>query len=146
MLTRSSAVTGKATRTVTGMARRVVESGRLASHTQDDGFHEIQLNGKQLVFLFMAATVVSVVIFLCGVLVGRGVRGQRGTAVETAALADPPPAELSPAESAARVRPAGGGAAASRRRIELLQPARAAESSGRGVEGEGDTRAGVGEA
>jgi len=39
----------------------------------DDGFHEIQLNGKQLVFLFMAATVVSVVIFLCGVMVGRGV-------------------------------------------------------------------------
>jgi DedD protein len=45
--------------------------------TQDDGFHEIQLNGKQLVFLFMAATVVSVVIFLCGVLVGRGVRAER---------------------------------------------------------------------
>ena len=44
---------------------------------QDDGFHEIQLNGKQLVFLFMAATVVSVVIFLCGVLVGRGVRSER---------------------------------------------------------------------
>jgi len=40
----------------------------------DEGFHEIQLNGKQLVFLFMAATVVSVVIFLCGVMVGRGVR------------------------------------------------------------------------
>jgi cell division septation protein DedD len=39
----------------------------------DEGFHEIQLNGKQLVFLFMAATVVSVVIFLCGVMVGRGV-------------------------------------------------------------------------
>jgi DedD protein len=37
---------------------------------------EIQLGGKQLVFLFMAATVVSVVIFLCGVLVGRGVRAQ----------------------------------------------------------------------
>ncbi len=47
-------------------------------HTHDDGFHEIQLNGKQLVFLFMAATVVSVVIFLCGVLVGRGVRAERG--------------------------------------------------------------------
>jgi cell division septation protein DedD len=44
----------------------------------DDAFHEIQLNGKQLVFLFMAATVVSVVIFLCGVLVGRGVRAERG--------------------------------------------------------------------
>lgn len=41
--------------------------------TDDDGFHEIQLNGKQLVFLFMAGTVVAVVIFLCGVLVGRGV-------------------------------------------------------------------------
>lgn len=39
----------------------------------DDGFHEIQLDGKQLVFLFMAATVVAVVIFLCGVMVGRGV-------------------------------------------------------------------------
>jgi hypothetical protein len=44
---------------------------------QDEGFHEIQLNGKQVVFLFMAATVVSVVIFLCGVLVGRGVRVDR---------------------------------------------------------------------
>ncbi len=42
--------------------------------THDEGFHEIQLNGKQLVFLFMAGTVVAVVIFLCGVLVGRGVR------------------------------------------------------------------------
>ena len=48
----------------------------MAQQIQDDGFHEIQLNGKQLVFLFMAATVVSVVIFLCGVLVGRGVRAQ----------------------------------------------------------------------
>ena len=39
----------------------------------DDGFSEIQLSGKQLVFLFMATTVIAVVIFLCGVLVGRGV-------------------------------------------------------------------------
>lgn len=45
-----------------------------AQHAQDDGFHEIQLNGKQLVFVFMAATLLSVVIFLCGVLVGRGVQ------------------------------------------------------------------------
>jgi cell division septation protein DedD len=52
---------------------------------QDEGFHEIQLNGKQLVFLFMAATVVSVVIFLCGVLVGRGVRAERAAAVDTTA-------------------------------------------------------------
>jgi cell division septation protein DedD len=43
----------------------------------DEGLHEIQLNGKQLVFLFMASTVVAVVIFLCGVMVGRGVRVQR---------------------------------------------------------------------
>ena len=43
----------------------------------DDSFHEIQLSGKQLVFLFMAITVVLVVIFLCGVLVGRGVRSQQ---------------------------------------------------------------------
>jgi len=55
----------------------------VASQVQDDGFHEIQLNGKQLVFLFMAATVVSVVIFLCGVLVGRGVRAERGADVAT---------------------------------------------------------------
>ena len=47
----------------------------LSHDAADDGFHEIQLSGKQLVFLFMATTVVSVVIFLCGVLVGRGVRG-----------------------------------------------------------------------
>ena len=46
----------------------------MAYQSPDDGFREIQLNGKQLVFLFMAATVVSVVIFLCGVLVGRGAR------------------------------------------------------------------------
>ena len=40
----------------------------------DEGFREIQLDGKQLVFLFMAATVVSVVVFLLGVMVGRNVR------------------------------------------------------------------------
>ncbi len=67
----------------------------MASHTHDDGFHEIQLNGKQLVFLFMAATVVSVVIFLCGVLVGRGVRAGRGLGADAAAeTADLRPANL----------------------------------------------------
>jgi hypothetical protein len=63
--------------------------------TTDEGFREIQLNGKQLVFLFMAATVVSVVIFLCGVLVGRGVRAEpRGAAdvASTAVVPDPVPA------------------------------------------------------
>ena len=56
----------------------------MAAYTENDGFHEIQLNGKQLVFLFMAATVVSVVIFLCGVLVGRGVRAERGELAQNA--------------------------------------------------------------
>jgi len=46
----------------------------------DEALHDFQLNGKQLVFLFMAATVVSVVIFLCGVMVGRGVRTPTGVA------------------------------------------------------------------
>jgi cell division septation protein DedD len=46
----------------------------------DEAFHEIQLNGKQLVFLFMAGTVVAVVIFLCGVMVGRGVEPARTAA------------------------------------------------------------------
>jgi len=72
----------------------------LATHTRDDGFHEIQLNGKQLVFLFMAATVVSVVIFLCGVLVGRGVRAERGGPGADAPLgvaAETTPQQLPPA-------------------------------------------------
>jgi cell division septation protein DedD len=69
----------------------------LANPTQDDGFHEIQLNGKQLVFLFMAATVVSVVIFLCGVLVGRGVRAERGSGTETTAVNDAP-ADITPTQ------------------------------------------------
>jgi cell division septation protein DedD len=59
----------------------------VAHQIQDEGFHEIQLNGKQLVFLFMAATVVSVVIFLCGVLVGRGVRANQIASAEASAAA-----------------------------------------------------------
>ena len=47
----------------------------------DQEVHEIQLNGKQLVFMFIAATVVSVVIFLCGVMVGRGVRQPQAAAI-----------------------------------------------------------------
>lgn len=70
----------------------------MAPPTTDDGFHEIQLNGKQLVFLFMAATVVSVVIFLCGVLVGRGVRAER-TVAQAAALNEAP--DILPSEPAA---------------------------------------------
>jgi DedD protein len=77
----------------------------VATQAQDDGFHEIQLNGKQLVFLFMAATVVSVVIFLCGVLVGRGVRAERGAGEITATN---PATETMPQQpSAPAATPAG---------------------------------------
>lgn len=79
----------------------------MSAPTNDEGFREIQLNGKQLVFLFMAATVVSVVIFLCGVLVGRGVRPDRAAAQEVATAeiaADPgtaqPPATQTSTPSA----------------------------------------------
>lgn len=41
---------------------------------EEAGYYEIQLNNKQLVFFFMAAVAISVVLFLCGVMVGRGVR------------------------------------------------------------------------
>lgn len=51
----------------------------------DEGFHEIQLGKKQLVFLFMAAAVFSVVVFLIGVWVGRDVkRPQEELTAETA--------------------------------------------------------------
>lgn len=74
------------------------------AQAHDDGFHEIQLSGKQLAFLVMAATVVSVVIFLFGVLVGRGVRVERSametTAAATAVEPAPPPVTPSPAPTA----------------------------------------------
>ena len=69
----------------------------------DDGFHEIQLSGKQLVFLFMAATVVLVFTFLCGVQIGRNLRGDRGVVTDSsdsiASAATPPPAST-PTEAA----------------------------------------------
>ena len=66
----------------------------------DDGFHEIQLSGKQLVFLFMMTTAVSVVIFLCGVLVGRGVRNERAGEPTDAALTKPASAPVAAAQAA----------------------------------------------
>jgi cell division protein FtsN len=53
----------------------------------DEGFREIQLSGKQLAALFMGAAVLLVVTFLCGVLVGRGVRAQKEPPVAAEALA-----------------------------------------------------------
>jgi cell division protein FtsN len=75
----------------------------------DHEVHEIQLNGKQLVFMFMAATVVSVVIFLCGVMVGRGVRQPAvdALAAATASSIDPTaPPESSTAKAAPAPEPA----------------------------------------
>jgi cell division septation protein DedD len=71
----------------------------MASTTQDEGFHEIQLNFKQLVFLFMAGTVAAVVIFLLGVFVGRGVRADTGDAAAIAATDAPTAPAIPPAVS-----------------------------------------------
>src|SRR5688572_12458278 len=62
----------------------------------DEGLREIQLDGKQLVFLFMAATVVAVVIFLCGVMVGRGVPARVGAAADAQQRVDLDPTATSP--------------------------------------------------
>ena len=63
----------------------------LTHDTAEDGFHELELSGKQLVFLFMMATVVLVAVFLCGVLVGRNARSPReGEPIETVAVPAPP--------------------------------------------------------
>ena len=65
----------------------------------DEEFHEIQLNGKQLVFLFMAGTVAAVVIFLCGLMVGRNLhvpRLEAAAATSETSIGDP----TRPAESA----------------------------------------------
>lgn len=70
--------------------------------TADDGFHEIQLSGKQLVFLFIVTTTVIVVVFLCGVKVGRGARAAEGdepepvAATATATQPSPPPSDPAP--------------------------------------------------
>ena len=71
----------------------------LTHDTAEDGFHELELSGKQLVFLFMMATVVLVAVFLCGVLVGRNARSPRdGEPIETAAASVPAPTSV-PAEA-----------------------------------------------
>jgi DedD protein len=63
----------------------------------EQGVREIQLNGKQLVFMFMTATVAAVVIFLCGVMVGRGVNTTRLSAA-TSVAAEPTIDPTAPAQ------------------------------------------------
>jgi DedD protein len=56
----------------------------------EPGVHEIQLSAKQLVFMFMAAVVVAVGIFLLGVSVGRGVREATGGGATEVRVGTPP--------------------------------------------------------
>ncbi len=77
----------------------------------DEGFREIQLSGKQLAALFMGAAVLLVVTFLCGVLVGRGVRAQREPAVAADGLAPGSIGGADPTAGVATSQPAGAQAA-----------------------------------
>ena len=97
---------------------------RMASDTLTDSpFH-----AKQIVFLFMAATVVAVVVFLCGVLVGRGVPlgGSRRAApagLANRAITDLPPPTLS--------SPSSEPSAAARTSDDLTYPGRLSNSTRR---------------
>ena len=69
----------------------------------DEGFHEIQLGKKQLVFVGMAAALLAVVIFSLGVWVGQGVRRPESEiaaepTAETPAETTPPPTKVAPNE------------------------------------------------
>jgi cell division septation protein DedD len=68
----------------------------------EEGFHEIQLSGKQLVFLGMATTGVLVAVFLIGVVVGRGagpetvIADATGTTLEAAEPGPAPAPDAGP--------------------------------------------------
>lgn len=82
----------------------------------DDGFHEVQLGKKQLVFFFMAAAVTLVVVFLMGVWVGKSARRVEGDVVAEVPTADvtpdtpQPPTQVAAGELdyTARLQTAGG--------------------------------------
>ncbi len=74
----------------------------LSHDAAEDGFHEIQLSGKQIVFLFMVLTVASAVIFLLGVLVGRDLRSERADAAGNAPITASNPAPEPAAAPGAR--------------------------------------------
>ena len=69
----------------------------------DQPVREIQLGGKQLVFLFMASVVLAVAIFLLGISVGRGVHSAEGGSTSTDVAVDPstPLPDLPPTETTA---------------------------------------------
>ena len=74
----------------------------------DDTTRGVHLNEKQLVFVLMAAGVICGVMFLFGVLVGRGVQNERGPVADGSMISapqvvpDPPPAA-----DAAGTKPSG---------------------------------------
>jgi len=76
----------------------------------DDTTRGVHLNDKQLVFVLMAAGVICGVMFLFGVLVGRGAQPSRGAVSDGAMISAPQP--VSDGQSAAEVaaaKPAGTG-------------------------------------
>lgn len=85
----------------------------LRDDTTDDGFHEIQFSSKQLVFLFMAASVILIFVFLAGVLVGRDTTSREpevsiasDQSAETQSIPPEDPKPI-PAEDPAGAPPAG---------------------------------------
>lgn len=72
----------------------------------DEGFHEVQLSGKQLVFLFMSGVVLLVVVFLLGVAVGRNVRDAAIDAPVSADAGLPETVVTDPAPGAEPAKPA----------------------------------------
>ena len=92
----------------------------LTHHDADDGFHEIQLSGKQVVFAFMLTTAAAVFIFLLGVQVGRNAKtpARSDEPVETSASTPSttaaPPITASTPPSGASAAPADASAPAGR--------------------------------
>src|SRR5580765_2249524 len=82
-------------------------------------FREIQLSGKQLIFLFMLSVVLAVSVFLLGVSVGRGVRNAADPSVDVSAASDttvptavPPPTQTKQGELTYHDQLQGGAAPA----------------------------------
>jgi DedD protein len=96
--------------------------------TQEDSFREIQLSGKQLVFLFMAVIVILVGVFLMGLQVGRGVllaRGVPGAEAPVGANAAEPPPPPASASAASSASPATAGEKLSyAERLSSAEPAK----------------------
>lgn len=84
----------------------------------------VHLSDKQLVFVFMAATVIAVVVFLCGVLVGRGVQAVRGPVPDAAMITAPQTVSdpLPAGDIATGDTPPGADAAGGRPKDEFTYP------------------------